>query len=183
MYLRVYNEETDFTYIGKWIRDERAHALWCADLLPYPLSMDGLYNYLIEQNIRLYSKSSRDTSLSVKEHDAAYVYADENDHPIGFCVYTVNAQDRSGFVRFIMVDNTSRGKGYGTEMLKELQRFAYENTGVSSVRLNVFDVNAAARKCYEKAGFTIMENTPDAFSHRDEMWGRCMMIHHNRDHG
>lgn len=159
MHLRLYNEQTDFIYIGKWISDERTHALWCANLLPYPMSEDELHRYLHEQNL------------------AAYVYADEEDRPLGFCIYTVNEQDKSGFVRFIMVDNTSRGKGYGTDMLRQLLRYAYENTGVASVRLNVFDVNAAARKCYEKAGFTIVQETPDAFSYRDEIWGRYMMEH------
>ena len=57
----------------------------------------------------------------------------------------------------------------------ELQRFAYDNTGVPSIRLIVFDVNTVARKCYEKAGFIVMENTLDAFSYQDEMWERCMM--------
>lgn len=88
---------------------------------------------------------------------------------------TYNEQDKSGFVRFIMVDNTSRGKGYGTGMLKELQRFSYDKTGVTSIRLNVFDVNIAARKCYEKAGFHVISDALDAFPYRDEMWGRYMM--------
>lgn len=177
MHLRVYNEETDFTYIAKWIRDERTHALWCANLLSYPLSMDGLHNYLVGQNLKFSSRIQSETPSSKNEFDGAYVYADEENHPVGFFIYTVNAQDKSGFLRFIIVDNTLRGKGYGTEMLRELQRFAYNNTGVSSVRLIVFDVNTAACKCYEKAGFTTMENTPDAFSYRNEIWGRRMMGH------
>ena len=176
MHLRTYNEQTDFTYIAKWIRDERSHALWCANLLSYPLTKDGLRNYLIEQNVRLYIEASHEMLQDEMKYDAAYVYTDEHDRPLGFFVYTVNEQERAGFLRFIMVDDTLRGKGYGTDMLRELQRFAYEKTGVSSVRLIVFDVNTAARKCYEKAGFTVMENMPDAFPYRDEMWGRCMMF-------
>lgn len=192
MHLRLYNEQTDFTYMAKWIRNEREHALWCANLLPYPLSMDGLRNYFNKYNLKFIPRFADKTvqkkvngndlpcsgiSGSKNEFDTAYVYADAEDHPIGFLIYTVNEQDRSGFLRFIMVDSTLRGKGYGAEMLRELQRFAQHNTGVSSVRLIVFDVNTAARKCYERAGFTAVENTPDAFSYRDEIWGRCMMEH------
>ena len=177
MHLRSYNEQTDFIHITKWIQDERTHALWCANLLSYPLSEEELHNYLIEHNLKFCSQSQCDTIRNEKEYDGAYVYADENEQPVGFFVYTVNEEDKSGFLRFIMVDNSLRGKGYGSGMLRELQRFAYEKTGVNSIRLIVFDVNIAARTCYEKAGFTAMESAPDAFSYQDEMWGRCMMEH------
>lgn len=177
MHLRPYNEQTDFVYIAKWVQDERSHALWCANLLPYPLSMNGLRNYLAGQNIKLLQASAHGISQREKEYDAAYVYVNEHDHPLGFFIYTVNEQDRSGFLRFIIVDNTLRGKGYGTDMLRQLQRFAYEKTGVNSIRLIVFDVNIAARTCYEKAGFTAMESALDVFSYQGEMWVRCMMEH------
>ena len=171
MHLRAYHEQTDFEHIESWISDERTHALWSADRLPYPLSIEGLHKYLSEQILS-----------SVKEYDGAYVYVNEDDRPVGFLIYSVNEQDKSGFVRFIMVDNTSRGKGYGTAMLKEFQRFAYDRTRAAAIRLMVFDVNAAARKCYEKAGFHVVNDTLDTFSYQDETWERCMMEHICRGH-
>lgn len=177
MHLRLYNEQTDFIHIAKWIQDERTHALWCANLLSYPLSEGELRNYLVEQKLKFCSQFQGEVIRNEKEYDGAYVYADENERPVGFFVYTVNEQDKSGFVRFIMVDNTLRGKGYGSDMLKELLRFAYKKTGVSSVGLMVFDVNSAAKRCYEKIGFTYTENTPESFSYQDEVWNRRMMKH------
>lgn len=175
MHLRPYNKQTDFTYIANWIQDERPHALWCANFLSHPLSEDEFHNYLFEQNLFFSSRDKSEIPCNKNEYDGAYVYAGEDNQPVGFFIYTVNTQDKSGFLRFIVVDSTLRGKGYGTDMLRHLQRFAYEKTGVSAVRLIVFDVNTAARKCYEKAGFTVAENIPDAFSYQDETWGRCMM--------
>ena len=175
MHLRLYNEQTDFTYIASWIQDERTHALWCANLLSYPLSEDELHNYLVEQNLNFSSHDKSETPCNKNEYDGVYVYADEEEHPVGFFIYTVNAQDKSGFLRFIMVDSTLRGKGYGTDMLRELQRFAYDNTSVSSIRLIVFGVNIAARKCYAKAGFTAMESTLDTFYYQNETWGSILM--------
>lgn len=84
MHLRPYNEQTDFVYIAKWVQDERSHALWCANLLPYPLSMNGLRNYLAGQNIKLFHASTHGISQREKEYDAAYVYVDDYDHPRGF---------------------------------------------------------------------------------------------------
>lgn len=177
MHLRIYNEQTDFVHIAGWITDERIHALWSANILPYPLSEGGLHKYLVEQKLKFHTQSGSEITGNEKEYDGAYVYADEHDHPLGFFVYTVSGQDKSGFVRFIVVDNTSRGKGYGSDMLKELLRFAYENTGVSSVRLNVFDVNAAATRCYRKVGFVPADSTQTEFTYRDEIWKRCLMEH------
>lgn len=177
MHLRFYNEQTDFIHIAKWIQDERTHALWCANLLSYPLSEDELRNYLVEQKLKFCSQSQGEVIRNEKEYDGAYVYADENEQPAGFFVYTVNEQDKSGFVRFIVVDNSLRGQGYGSDMIKELLQFARENTGVLSVRLIVFDVNAAAKRCYEKTGFVPAENQLESFSYQDEVWKRCMMEH------
>ena len=177
MHLRHYNGQKDYLHITKWIQDERTHALWCANLLSYPLSEDEFHNYLIEQNLKLSFQFRSETRQNEKGYDGAYVYADENNRPVGFFIYTVNEQDKSGFLRFIMVDNSLRGKGYGSDMIKELLQLAYEKTGVSSVRLLVFDVNAAAKRCYEKIGFTFTENMPESFPYQDEVWKRRMMEH------
>ena len=177
MHLRIYNEQTDFTYIASWIQDERTHALWCANLLSYPLSKDEFHNYLKEQGLKFNSQSRSDPYPKEKEHDGAYVYADDRDRPMGFFVFTVNKQDQSGFLRFIMVDSTVRGRGYGGQMLGQLLQYAYENAGVAAVRLLVFDVNDAAMKCYRKLGFTVMDNTPANFPYQNETWKRYMMEH------
>lgn len=177
MHLRIYNEQTDFVHIASWITDERTHVLWCADTLSYPLSKEEFHNYLIEQNLQFHTQSPSQIPGDEKDCGGAYVYADEHDCPMGFLVYTVNEQDNSGFVRFIVVDYTSRGKGYGSDMIGKLLRFAYESTGVTSVRLNVFDVNAAAMRCYRKSGFTTADNTLTEFLYQDEIWKRCLMEH------
>lgn len=35
MNLRPYNHQEDYPYLEKWISDERTHALWCANRIPY----------------------------------------------------------------------------------------------------------------------------------------------------
>ena len=87
MHLRIYNEQTDFVHIENWIPDERTHALWCANLLPYPLSKEGLHKYLEEQ-----------IPDSKKEYDGAYVYVNEDDSPVGFLIFSVNEHDKFGFL-------------------------------------------------------------------------------------
>ena len=42
--------------------------------------------------------------------------------------------------------------------------------------LNDFPENPGAKKCYEKVGFKERTLTENAFSFKDEFWGRCNMI-------
>ena len=40
MRIRPYQNK-DFDIISQWITDERSHALWCANLMPYPLEKNS----------------------------------------------------------------------------------------------------------------------------------------------
>ncbi len=45
MRIRPYQNK-DFNTISGWITDERSHALWCANLIPYPLEKKGFDDLL-----------------------------------------------------------------------------------------------------------------------------------------
>ena len=49
MRLRPYIATKDYHTITQWIDDDRVHALWCANLIPYPITKESL-NKLLEQN-------------------------------------------------------------------------------------------------------------------------------------
>lgn len=55
-------------------------------------------------------------------------------------------------------------------------KYAFEIAKADAVHLNVFQENPGAKKCYEKAGFKERTLTENAFSFKDESWGRCNMI-------
>lgn len=162
MRLRPYIHSKDYEYIKKWINDERVHALWCANLISYPMTEEKLLN-ILEIDATDWSGSS-------------YVATDDNGKPIGFFAYSVNTFNNSGFLKFVILDNELRGKGYGTQLLKLVLRYAFDITGVSSVQLNVFDSNNIAKKCYINVGFSEDNFVPNAFTYKDETWGRCHMV-------
>ncbi|HAM68422.1 MAG TPA: hypothetical protein DCP68_02240 [Ruminococcus sp.] len=83
---------------------------------------------------------------------------------------------REGMLKFVIVDHRLRGQGIGGEMLRLAVRQVFDTTDAEAVHLNVFAENAAARRCYEKAGFTERDVTPAAFRFGDEQWSRCNMI-------
>ena len=162
MRIRPYIEDKDFEYLAKWIDDEKIHALWCANLMPYPITKENLHSFL--------GKNAMEWT------DSAYVATEDNGKVTGFFCYSVNVDDNSGFLKLIVVDREKRGAGYGKKMLLLALKYAFDITGVELVRLNVFDGNAAAKHCYEKIGFVEESISKDIFPYKDETWSRCHMI-------
>ncbi len=162
MVIRSFEIDRDYEYISNWISDERTHAMWCADLIPYPLEKENLRRFLSE--------------ISVKFGDRPFAAVDDEGHVVGFYCYALNHETQEGMLKFIMVDASIRGKGIGKEMIRLAVRNAFSDPEALSVQLNVFAENTRARRCYEGAGFTERRNTPDAFKYRDESWDRCNMV-------
>jgi RimJ/RimL family protein N-acetyltransferase len=52
-----------------------------------------------------------------------------------------------------LIAEKHRNKGFGTEALKKLVKYAFDELNMTCVRLSVFDFNTGAQKCYAKAGF------------------------------
>ncbi|MCM1261518.1 MAG: GNAT family N-acetyltransferase [Butyrivibrio sp.] len=162
MRIRPYIYDKDYEYIEKWIDDEKVHALWCANLIPYPVTKENLHNFL--------EKSAMDWT------DSAYVATESNGKVVGFFCYSINVDDNSGFLKLVIVDNKKRGAGYGKEMLRLALQYAFNITGVDLVRINVFEDNIAAKQCYTKLGFATESVTKDALRYKDECWNRCHMV-------
>ena len=162
MRLRPYNGKIDYEYLEHWVNDERIHVLWCARLLPWPLTREALDAFL-ERDAREWG-------------GFAYVATEDDGKPIGFFLYSTNVKENSGFLKFIVLDPELRGRGYGVRMIKLALKYAFEITGVTSVQLNVFQVNAAAVRCYEKAGLKVRAVEENAFRYREEIWARCNMV-------
>lgn len=161
MRIRPYQNK-DFDIISQWITDERSHALWCANLMPYPLE-----------------KNSFDALLQEAEErfgDSPFVATTNDGQVVGFFCFSVNFHTNEGMLKFVVIDNTMRNKGYGCEMLKLAIKYAFEIAKADAVHLNVFPENPGAKKCYEKVGFKERTLTENAFSFKDESWGRCNMI-------
>lgn len=161
MRIRPYQKK-DFEVISKWITQERAHALWCANLTPFPLE-----------------KKSFDELLAQGEErfgDSPFVATTEDGRVVGFFCFSVNLSTNEGMFKFVVIDASERNKGYGCEMLKLAVKYAFEIAKADAVHLNVFAENPGARKCYEKVGFRERTFTEGAFRYKEEAWGRCNMM-------
>lgn len=162
MRIRPYIPKKDYEYVARWVEDERTHAFWCANRLPYPITQKSFHAFL-ENNAAVWTES-------------AYIATENNGQAVGFFCYSVNTEDNIGFLKFVIVDQTKRGKGCGKEMLKLALQYAFQITGAEAVQLNVFSENTQAKHCYEKVGFVERNVDKDVFPFKDELWSRCNMI-------
>lgn len=65
----------------------------------------------------------------------------------------VNWGARDAYVGLSIGDRANWGKGYGTEMMFLILRFAFMEVNLRRVSLAVFEYNPRAIRAYEKAGF------------------------------
>ena len=152
----------DFDIISQWITDERAHALWCANLIPYPVEKKGFDDLLLRVEERF--------------GDSPFVATTDDGRVVGFFCFSVNLNTNEGMLKFVVIDDTIRNKGYGYEMITLAVKYAFEIAKAGAVQLNVFPENPGAKRCYQKVGFIERSLTENAFTYKEESWGRCNMV-------
>lgn len=160
--IRPYIASKDFEIISQWITDERTHAMWCANLIEYPIkkqNFDSVLEYAAN-----------------KFCDSPYVATTDDGVAIGFFCYSSNLDTNEGFLKFVMIDDKCRGKGYGRDMLSLAVKYAFEIAKVDAVQLNVFPENAKAKACYASVGFVERRVDENVFKFQDESWSRCNMV-------
>ena len=109
--------------------------------IPYPMNFDNEMDWY---------ESQRKTS-------GAYNFAicnAEDDLYIGGCgINKIDWNNRSCIIGIFVGDDRFKGKGYGTEAMKLLLRFIFNQISVDRVELRVFSFNERAIKSYLKNGF------------------------------
>ncbi|MBC7228314.1 MAG: GNAT family N-acetyltransferase [Thermoflexales bacterium] len=68
-------------------------------------------------------------------------------------LHRVNWKDRWAILGIVLGEKAYWDQGYGTDAVRTMLRFAFEELNLHRVELEVIDENARARRCYEKAGF------------------------------
>lgn len=81
MRIRPYIGSKDYYDVEKWIDDEIIHALWCANLIQYPVTKENLHA-ILEKN-------------AVEWTDSAYVATETDGKIIGFFCYSVNVNENA----------------------------------------------------------------------------------------
>jgi len=89
--------------------------------------------------------------------EAAWI-AEVDGAPTG-CVFCVREDATTARLRLLLTEPWARGLGIGSRLVGEVLSFA-RGAGYSAITLWTNDVLAGARRIYERAGFTLDDETP-----------------------
>ncbi|MBR4557615.1 MAG: GNAT family N-acetyltransferase [Clostridiales bacterium] len=142
--LRPY-KSCDSKIIESWIQDKDVFLKWGGEHFgEYPVSAQ-----VIDDKYRL-------NNGDCEEADNFYPWIafDEDGRVVGhFIMRYLNGNNKLLRFGWVIVDDSIRGKGYGTEMLRLGLKYAFEILGVDKVTIGVFENNELAHRCYQKVGF------------------------------
>jgi RimJ/RimL family protein N-acetyltransferase len=88
--------------------------------------------------------------------DSFAIHIKGDDEPIGVVsLMNKSEANESAELSVIVGHRDDRHKGYGTEAIDRLLRYAFEELGLNRIGLSVFDFNQEAISAYEKLGFVV----------------------------
>ncbi len=86
--------------------------------------------------------------------DSFAIHREDEEEPIGVISLTnISETKASAELSVIVGDEKDRDKGLGTEAIRVLLRYAFEDLELERVGLSVFEFNELAISAYEKLGF------------------------------
>lgn len=133
------HESRDYDLYGRWYGDYEIWRLtsWAAE----PLSTSAVR--------RLFE----DRELSTTE-DSFAIYPQAGRGPVGIIsLMNISEANSSADLSIIIGSPEDRGRGYGTDAIREILRYGFEERGLNRIGLSVFEFNQPAIKAYASLGF------------------------------
>jgi len=137
---------------------------WAGPIFTHPLDEPQLERYLQAAEGE---HSSRRIFKGVETHSGDVVGHIELNN--------IDRRNRSAAVSRVLVDSQLRGKGFGAELVQKVVEVGFGELGLHRLELFVFDFNAAAIACYQRAGFSIEGRLREARRVGGEYWSLYVM--------
>ncbi|NBI27975.1 GNAT family N-acetyltransferase [Chengkuizengella marina] len=161
--------ESDFSKIVEWVNAYNSDFMvqWAGLTYKFPLSMEQITEHYIR-------------GINTKE-GSAYVYKIidvESSHYIGSVqLARFDEVKKEAVIGRFIIDEKYRGKGVGQAALHKLASLGFEQFNLNGLKLNVFNINKGAMKCYERVGFKqILVNPKFYQSSTGEWWDQIQML-------
>ena len=109
-------------------------------------------------------------------NDSFAIHREGEEEPIGvISLMNISEVDASAELSIIVGEKEDRDEGSGTEAIRLILRYAFEDLGLSRVALSVFQFNDPAMRSYEKLGFR-REGRIERAVHRDGEWQDAILM-------
>ena len=148
---------SDAAKIMSWNKDKRAFRLWSADRFGDFPAEPGELTAQFDDDRKIPLVAMADNEV------------------VGFIMMRYPTDDNS-LIRlgFVIIDDSKRGKGYGSKMLRLAIDHARNELGAKRISLGVFCDNKSAVECYKAVGFSIIGE--DSYTIDGEEWKEFEMI-------
>lgn len=164
--LGAMNTEEIGKAFARWSRDSEFRRLLDSGVLPLP-SAKNAQTWLEKE---LEEESNNQYWFSIRKLDDDKLLGDVD-------LYVHNWQSRDAFVGLGIGEREFWGKGYGTDAMKVILRYAFTEINLKRVSLTVFEYNPRAIRSYEKAGFRHEGRLRGALNKEGRRWDiLCMGI-------
>jgi RimJ/RimL family protein N-acetyltransferase len=156
--------EKDAPLMNKWRRDTEYARL---------LDSDPVRLFNTAQNKEWLEKMQKTEAFEGIEF---MIHTLEDDKPIGFVgLDGISWHNGVSWVGIGIGERDYWNKGYGTEAMHLLARYAFEELGLHRLSLNVFSYNTRAIRAYEKVGYKIEGRVPEALHRDGQRWDVVFM--------
>ena len=142
--LRPY-KECDSHVIANWIKNKDVFTMWGGELFgDFPISAE-----IIDKKYRV-----KNGDCAEPDNFYPWVAIDDENRVVGhFIMRYLNGNNKILRFGWVIVDDSKRAKGYGSEMLIVGLKYAFEIFDVDVVTIGVFENNDIAHNCYKRVGF------------------------------
>jgi RimJ/RimL family protein N-acetyltransferase len=154
VHLTIVEPEQDAELLAKWMQDSE-----------YARLLDAEAAYMWS------SKMVKEWMEKEKEPYFFIIHTLTDDQPIGLIDLSgFHWAARSAWVGIGLGERDYWGKGYGTDAMQILLRYAFEELNLNRVNLNVFEYNQRAIQSYLKCGFVEEGRTRQAMERDGKRW-------------
>lgn len=138
--LREYRGD-DFVHMREWVND--------------PEVVDNLSDVFLYPHTTSETETFLNNVLQKEDQHRGFVIADlETEAYIGqIDLFKFDWKNRTAEMGIVIGSRSLRGKGYGTEAIRVLQKFVFDRLNMNRLQLEVHDFNEAAIRCYNRCGF------------------------------
>lgn len=135
-------EPSDYALLAQWMNDPDVMVYW---------GRPGNTATVAEISRREEANAMLGTARKyvIQNRDDAAVSIGQIDY------YDLDWQYRSAWISIMVADSRFWGGGYGTDAMRTLLRYLFEQLGLHRVTLTVHEHNERAQKSYRKNGFQV----------------------------